>query len=175
MSLSAVPYLPPPPRRLPHLIALSSLGVLAAANLFEHGFGYEPCQLCLYQRLPWWIAFGLGCMAILLVRQRPTLALMVSLTALTAVTAGAGLAGYHAGVEYGFWAGPSGCAGGGAEIARDLGAALEQARQGPAGPACDEVPWSLFGISMAGYNFLLSLGLVALGAWSLKNARRTPG
>jgi disulfide bond formation protein DsbB len=35
------------PRRLPHLIALSAALVLLIANVFEHGFGYEPCQLCL--------------------------------------------------------------------------------------------------------------------------------
>lgn len=156
------------PRRLPHLIALSAALVLAAANVFEHVFGYEPCQLCLYQRLPWWIALGLACVAAWLLRVRPTLSLLIAILALLTVAVGAGLAGYHAGVEYKFWAGPSGCSGAGGDLAGGLAAALQAVQEGPAGPACDEVPWSLFGISMAGYNFLLSLGLVALGGWIVK-------
>jgi disulfide bond formation protein DsbB len=161
------------PRRLPHLIALSAALVLLIANVFEHGFGYEPCQLCLYQRLPWWIALGLGCCAAWVMRRRPTLALMIALLALITVGVGAGIAGYHAGVEYRFWEGPAGCAGGG-DLAGGLAAALQAVEAGPTGPACDEVPWSLFGISMAGYNFLLSLGLVALGGWILRKSSAKP-
>lgn len=160
-----------PPKRLPILIAFSAAAVLAAANVFEHGFGYEPCTLCLYQRLPWWIALGLGCVAAMLIKTRATLALLVSLTALVAVAVGAGIAGYHAGVEYQFWAGPSGCTGAQA-LSGGLGAAMNAVSQGPSGPACDEAPWSLFGISMAGYNFLLSLGLVAFGGIAVWNAMR---
>lgn len=160
-----------PPKRLPLLIAGSAAAVLAAANFFEYVLGYAPCQLCLYQRIPWWIALGLGCAAMMLTKRRGTLSLIVVLTALLAVAAGAGIAGYHAGVEYKFWPGPSGCTGT-QEISGSLSAAIGNVQDGPAPPACDEVPWSLFGISMAGYNFFLSLGLVALSALVLNAARR---
>lgn len=160
-----------PPRRLPLLIAGSAALILMTVNVFEHGFGYEPCVLCLYQRLPWWIALGLGCLAAILMKTRATLSLLVSLTALAAIAVGAGIAGYHAGVEFQFWPGPSGCSGA-QELSGGLSAAMNSVAQGPSGPACDEVPWSLFGISMAGYNFLLSLGLVGLGGWIVYNAMR---
>jgi disulfide bond formation protein DsbB len=82
---------------------------------------------------------------------------------------GAGLAAFHAGVEWKFWPGPEICAGGaGGFQPRDLNAALE-------GPQrvirCDEAPWRLLGLSMASYNALISLGLAAL---SLLAALRKP-
>jgi disulfide bond formation protein DsbB len=160
-----------PPKRLPTVIAGASAAMLAAANTFEHVFGYVPCQLCLYQRLPWWVALGLGCLAALVIKTRPTLALLISITALIAIAVGAGIAGYHAGVEYQFWAGPSGCSGT-ASLSGDLSAALSNVSDGPTGPSCDEAPWTLFGISMAGYNFLISLGLAALGALAIRAAMR---
>ncbi|MDW3204494.1 MAG: disulfide bond formation protein B [Alphaproteobacteria bacterium] len=160
-----------PPKRLPAVIAGVSAAILATANIFEHVFGYVPCQLCLYQRLPWWVALGLGCLAALVIKARPTLALLIAITALIAVAVGAGIAGYHAGVEYQFWPGPSGCSGT-ASLSGDLSQALSKVSEGPTGPSCDEAPWSLFGISMAGYNFLLSLGLVALGALAIRAAAR---
>lgn len=156
------------PRRLPLLMVASAAAVLITANVFEHVFGYQPCQLCLYQRLPWWIALGIGCLAmIVLKKDRPTLSLLLMLVGFAAVAVGAGIAGYHAGVEYGFWEGPSGCTGA-RELGGGLSEALGQIQGGMVAPSCDTAPWSLFGISMAGYNFLISLGLVALGTWIMK-------
>lgn len=159
------------PRFLPQLIAGSAALVLIVVHIFEYGFGYLPCQLCLYQRLPWWAALGLGCIAALLIRQRPTLAFLISLLALFVILVGAGLGGYHAGVEYGFWQGPTGCSGA-QDLSSGLTSAIQQVESGPAGPSCGEVVWSLFGISMAGYNMLISLGLVALGGWIIQSARK---
>lgn len=82
---------------------------------------------------------------------------------------GAGLAGYHVGVEYKWWAGPSGC-GGGTGLA-DNTEALLQALQNEKIVRCDEVAFTLFGLSMAGYNFLASLGLAALSGLGYAAAR----
>ena len=161
-------------KRLPLLIAAAAAAVLTAANVFDHVLGYEPCQLCLYQRLAWWIVLGLGCTAMLLVKSRTTLALLIALTALITVAAGGGVAGYQTGVEYGFWPGPTGCSGE-RELADSLADSLAKARSVPAPPACGTVAWSLFGISMAGYDLLLSLGLTALSALIAAKARRTTG
>lgn len=169
MNALLVKYLPP--KRLPAAVAGVSAAVLATANVFEHVFSYVPCQLCLYQRLPWWIALGIACLAALIVKVRPTLALLISATALIAVAVGAGIAFFHAGVEYQFWEGPSGCAGT-ASLSGELSQAMSRVSEGPTGPSCDEAAWTLFGISMAGYNFLISLGLVLLGALAVRAAAR---
>ena len=134
---------------------LISVAVLGAAHIFEYGFGYEPCKLCLYQRLPWWFAIGIASLAL---NFRKRVHFMVILTILGGITilVGAGIAGYHAGVEYKWWEGPSGCTGnvGSADMTlEELKAAIMSA----APVRCDEVVWSLFGISMAGYNFIISL------------------
>ncbi len=149
-----------------YLLLLSAVVVLGAAHVFEYGFGYEPCKLCLYQRLPWWLAIGLGSLAI---NFRKRTHLMVMLTLLGGITllAGAVIAGYHTGVEYKLWAGPSGCTGtvGSADMTLEE---LKAAIMSTAPVRCDEIPWSLFGISMAGYNFIISLfmGLFIIhGAW----------
>lgn len=149
------------PKHIPLFIAAISALVLVTVHVFEFGFGYIPCELCLYQRLPWWIALGLGSMATMIVNRRGVLALLFSITALVAIVIGAGIAAYHAGVEYKFWPGPAGCSGA-QELAGGLAAAIQNTQTGPVGPACDQVAWSLFGISMAGYNVLLSLTVAAL-------------
>jgi disulfide bond formation protein DsbB len=159
------------PNQLPTLIVLASAMVLVAVTVFEHGFGYEPCQLCLYQRIPWWSALGLGSIAMILMKARPTLALMVVITALVAIAIGGGIAAYHAGVEYKFWEGPAGCTGA-RNLVAGLSDALGKVDSGPVPPACDEVPWSLFGISMAGCNFLFSLGLIAVCYGIARRARK---
>lgn len=143
----------------PILLTLAAVAILGTAYFFEFVLGLEPCQLCLYQRIPWWIAIGTGCLAISM-RQRPVL--MSILTVLTALTilSGAGIAGFHAGVEFKWWEGPTACSGG---IVGDTVDALKEAIMGAPVVRCDEVPWSLFGISMAGYNFLLSVGLGLYG------------
>ncbi|WP_420548659.1 disulfide bond formation protein B [Curvivirga sp.] len=148
------------------ILLISAVLVLGAAHVFEYGFGYEPCKLCLYQRLPWWLAIGLGSVAI---NFRRKVHLMVIFTVMggLALLVGAGIAGYHTGVEYKLWEGPSGCTGtvGSADMSLDE---LKAAIMSAAPVRCDEIPWSLFGISMAGYNFLLSLGFglfIIYGAW----------
>ncbi|MDF1748408.1 MAG: disulfide bond formation protein B [Alphaproteobacteria bacterium] len=155
-----------PPQRIPTAIALCAALVLITVNIFEYGFGYLPCHLCLYQRLPWWIALGLSSVAIMLLKRRGVLSLLISIVALFAIFIGAGLAAYHAGVEYQFWAGPSGCTGA-QELSSGLAGAIQNIQTGPPAPSCDAAAWTLFGISMAGYNFLFSLFVVTIGGMAI--------
>lgn len=156
------------PSWLGALLALTAAAVLGAANYFEHVVGLEPCTLCLYQRVPWWVALGLGCVAIL-GRRAPVVASVSLGLAILVLLAGAALAGYHAGVEWGVLPGPSGCSGDAMPQSLD---ALNQSLAGPPPARCDEVPWSLFGISMAGYNFLLSVGAAVLLFLAMRRAGR---
>jgi len=157
------------PAALGLVVALLAAATLGAAHYFEHVVGLAPCELCLYQRLPWWMALGLACVAIL-GRRAPLVASVALGLAALALLGNAGLAAYHTGVEYGWWAGPSGCSGA-AALPSDLGG-LKQALQGPPPPRCDETPWSLFGLSMAAYNLLLSLGGAALIIGVMRGAGR---
>ena len=160
------------PSRLPQFLILVSGGLLVGANIFEHVFGYAPCQLCLYQRLTWWIVLGVACAAAWLMKRRATLAVLISVVAIVAVAAGAVIAGYHAGAEYKWWLGPSGCSGA-QELTTSLADAINSVGAGPAPPACDEVPWSLFGISMAGYNFLISIATILVAGALTRRALKT--
>ena len=138
----------------------ASLVLLGGAHAFEHWGGLLPCALCLTQRDAHWVAIIISLFLILTQKQSTWRVNRLPLFALLAVAylVGAGIAVYHAGVEWKWWAGPAACsaAGAGPVNVDDLLNALGQAA---AGPSCDEIPWSLFGISMAGYNALLSLGL----------------
>ena len=160
----------------PHQIAwialVASLALLGGAHAFEQFGGLAPCILCLQQRDAHWAALAAAAIIVvagLAVSRLPAPVLTGLFALLTlAYLAGAGLAGFHMGVEWQWWEGPQACAAGGNSggfTVEDLAKSLTQA---PSGPSCDDVAWSLFGISMAGYNFLFSLGLAALSALGLK-------
>jgi disulfide bond formation protein DsbB len=136
--------------------AAGSAALLAAAFAFQYLGGLAPCPLCLWQRWPHAVAVALG--ALILVWPRRELAGLAAL----ALLVGAGIAGYHVGIEQGWWPGPSTC------VAPELGAvsAEDLLQDILAAPVvrCDEIAWSLFGVSMAGWNGIASLVLAALWA-----------
>ncbi|TNE57882.1 MAG: disulfide bond formation protein B [Alphaproteobacteria bacterium] len=145
------------------LIAISAL-TLAAAHGFEHFGNLPPCPLCLDQREAYWAAIFLGLLGWIATRTEKTRSTGLPLIFLILVTLalgyGAYLAGYHAGVEYKWWAGPASCTVSGARMSIEAMLALENSDV----VLCDEIPWSLFGISMAGYNFLIAASLTLTGA-----------
>ena len=154
------------PARSPILIALASAGALAAAFLAQYGFDLQPCILCIYQRWPYAVALEASLLALLLAGRRAPLTALLGLCAL-AFMVNAGIAGYHVGIEQHWWAGTEACTGPSGEAA-SVQELLAQIQAAPV-VRCDEVAWSLFGISMAGYNLLASL---ALAVFSLSMARR---
>lgn len=141
---------------------LSSAGLLAGAHVFE-ALGYAPCPLCLDQREAHWLALAValaGVGASILFKARLAAAAAVGAAAMVYAVSAA-LSGYHTGVEWKFWPGPKSCA---AAIAPPT--SIEEIEKGLSdkarGPACEAAQWRLFGVSMAGYNFLFSSGLMAL-------------
>jgi len=141
------------------LLALSAvtLGIVHAAQYLG---GLQPCPLCLYQRWPWWIAGGLAVLAL-----RPGLSRAALAAAGLAVWVGGGIAAYHVGIEQQWWAGPASCSG--LATPDSLEALRAQIFAAPV-ILCDEIAWSLFGVSMAGYNALLSLATGAGLFWLLR-------
>ena len=145
------------------ICAAMSGGLLVAAFLFEYVGGLAPCKMCIWQR---WahVALILTALSGLLIptqiRAKPALMFVV-----VAAMISAAIAGFHAGVEWQLWDGPSGCTAS-LSSSGDMSLLVDQLLATPV-VRCDEVPWSLFGISMAGWNSILSLDIAgfALMSW----------
>lgn len=142
-----------PTRAFPAFVLAASAIVLGGALLSQYWGGLAPCELCLLQRWPWAVAIVISFVAIM-VGSRPALPWVALLLAVV-FAIGSALAFYHVGVERRWFAGPGACSG--AATAADTLEALKAQilRQQPV--RCDEVAWSLWGISLAGWNLLASL------------------
>jgi disulfide bond formation protein DsbB len=160
------------------LTALVSTLLIAGAHIFQFA-GYEPCDLCLQQRTPHWVNMGLGAAALVLLWRgfnRLTPLFLLAMAGALSVTAG--IAAYHVGVEQKWWEGPTGCSAGGIGPNLSLEEMLAQIENTTVVP-CDQVTWSLFGVSMAGYNFLISTAAALFALWALsrmmRNGRKNQG
>ena len=145
--------------RWPVLALAACVFMLGTAHAFETFGKLGPCLLCLKQREVYWVTGTLALIAVVLSRtawadrvRRPLILLLG-----VGFLYGAGLAAYHAGAEWKWWPGPAACAAGGAVAADDLVALLKGAKI--AAPSCDKAVWVFAGLSMAGWNAVISLGL----------------
>jgi disulfide bond formation protein DsbB len=143
-------------RVFPALVLAASAVVLGGALLSQYWGGLAPCEVCLLQRWPWGVAIVIAFIATM-VGGRPALPWVALLLAAVFVVSG-GLAFYHVGVEQHWFAGPSACSA--AATAADTVEALKAQilRQQPV--RCDDVAWSLWGISLAGWNLVVSLAML---------------
>ncbi|MEM9634162.1 MAG: disulfide bond formation protein B [Pseudomonadota bacterium] len=149
-------------RNLTLLGFLGGSAAIAAAWGYQLIGGYVPCKLCLEQRIPYYVGLPLAALAIVLMMQRRAGLATVVLLAVAAIFAyGSGLGIYQSGAEWGFWAGPNDCGGGGAAPAS--AANMLQALQSTRIVSCTEASWRMFGLSFAGWNAVASGG-VALSA-----------
>lgn len=133
------------------LLAVTALG---GALISQYVFGMIPCPLCIYQRWPYAIIIALSLPALFmgLKKKEKAASALVFLCGL-ALLAGGVIAAYHTGVEQHWWKSfLEGCTIN-FDSAKDLLKQIESTRAA----RCDEIPWSMFGISMAGYNALISL------------------
>jgi disulfide bond formation protein DsbB len=127
--------------------------LLGGAYASQYGFGLFPCELCWWQRYPHFAALALALLSFAAEPKR----LLVALAALAVLVSGL-IGAYHAGVEYGWWEGLTTCSstslGGGDPLEAIMNAPLIR---------CDVPQWTLFGISLAGFNFLIStVGAIAV-------------
>lgn len=150
-------------------IGLLSTAMLGAALVSQYLFGLPPCELCHWQRWAHIAAIGLAGIGFLAAGPgrggRMAAAAGLGLAGL-ALLAGAGIAGFHVGVELHWWEGTSAC--GGAGTPDSLEALRAQIMAQPV-VRCDEVAFSFAGISMAGWNGLLSLALAVAAALGARN------
>ena len=132
--------------RLAYLLALLiPAALLGGALIAQYGFGLPPCEMCWWQRYPHIVALALAVLA--WVTRRDAL---VALAAVAILVSGA-IGAFHAGVEYDWWEGLTACTanglGGSDPLASIMAAPIVR---------CDVAPWALGGISLAGFNFLIS-------------------
>ncbi|QUL37312.1 disulfide bond formation protein B [Erythrobacter sp. JK5] len=144
------------------LLALAlPAALLGGAYISQYVFGLYPCEMCWWQRWPHFAALGFALLGLAI----PPPRLWTGLAALAIIASGL-IGGFHAGVEYGWWQGITGCATtqiGAIDVMDPTAAPLIR---------CDVAPWTLFGISLAGWNFLFStLGGLTILALMLKQER----
>ncbi|MBX7541479.1 disulfide bond formation protein B [Qipengyuania sphaerica] len=139
-----------PHLRLAQRVALIvPAALLVGAYISQYGFDLYPCEMCWWQRWPHFAAVALALLAFL----TPPKKLWVALAAGGILTSGL-IGGFHAGVEYGWWEGITSCAA--IPHTGEGQSALDAIMEAPV-VRCDEAPWSLLGISLAGFNFLISV------------------
>jgi len=148
-------------------IFVLSAATILGAWYFQYVLKLPPCPLCLEERLPYHIVIPLSLlMAIAAFVRAPRALITVGFVAiLAAVLCGAALGAYHAGVEWRFWPGPTDCSGPLTDLTAK-GPLINQL-QSIHVVRCDEAAWRFLGISLAGYNVLISLALAAIAAFGL--------
>jgi|SRR5579863_1779106 len=126
------------------------LALLAGAWSFQIWGGLFPCEMCWWQRYAHMAGLGFAVLALLIGARQMRMAL-VALAGL-AIAASAVIAGYHAGVEYGWWHGFTACT---SNVKFGAGDPLAAIMAAPT-VRCDELQWQIAGVSLAGFNFLIS-------------------
>lgn len=154
-------------RHAPALIFLAAIAVLGTALASQYLGGLQPCELCLYERWPY---YAIVIVMLLAMLSRNASIARAALALSTLIFLGSSvLAAYHVGVEQHWIEGPTACTG-------DLGNAsspdaLLQALQGRQPVQCDVVQWSFHGLSLAGLNLAVSLALLAFSLWAAMQTR----
>jgi disulfide bond formation protein DsbB len=152
------------------MFAIAAATILGALG-FEHIGGYLPCHLCLLERVPYYVGLPVVALAVLAILLKAPRLAVVGLFALFAALMiyNAGLAAYHSGVEWGFWQGPASCS---PSVTVGSAADLLNQLENTHAPSCTEAALRIFGISLAGYNALISALLAALGIVGARMAWR---
>lgn len=160
------------------LAAASAVSVLGGVTIlgawyFQLVLKLSPCPLCLEERIPYYVEIALSLLTVVAaIADAPRKLIAVGFLAIIAATlCSAALGAYHAGVEWRFWPGPTDCSGPVTDFTKQ-GSLLDQL-QSVQVVRCDEAAWRLFGVSLAGYNVMISLALAAIGVFGLR--ARTAG
>jgi disulfide bond formation protein DsbB len=159
-----------PPLAAAVIIAVIGLLTICGFFFFQYVLGYPPCPLCLDQRDAYYVSVPLAALLLLGVSHGASPKVLIAGFALIAAVMlwNTGLSAYHAGVEWKFWPGPTDCSG----PINDFGSASNMLKklQDIRIVRCDEAAWRFLGVSLAGYDVLISLLLAAVAAWGFKGS-----
>ena len=154
-------------------IAVVGIATILGAYFFQYGLGLPPCPLCLEQRLAYYVSIPLAALVLLGVSVGASR--KVALLALVVIAGfmlwNAGLGVYHSGVEWQWWQGPQDCSGAAPDFSSG-GSILDQINRTRV-VRCDEAAWRFLGLSLAGYNAVISLALAAIALWGAAAAYRS--
>jgi disulfide bond formation protein DsbB len=159
-----------PPLAAAAIVALAGLATIGGFFFFQYVVGLAPCPLCLEQRDAYYVSVPLAALLWLGAgygAQRKVL-LLGFLVIATAMLWNTGLATYHAGIEWKWWPGPAECSG----PINTIGTAKDLLNQlNTFSPVrCDEAQWRFLGLSLAGYDVLISLALALVALWGARAA-----
>src|SRR5215813_12492481 len=159
-----------PPFAAAAIVAVVGALTIGAVFFFQYILGYPPCPLCLEQRNAFYVSIPLAALLCFGANRGASIKVMIAGFAVIAAIMlwNAGLSAYHAGVEWKFWPGPADCSG----PINSLGSATDMLKrlQNIRIVRCDEAAWRFLGISLAGYDVLVSLFLAATAAWGFKES-----
>ena len=151
------------------LVLALAVATIIGAFAFQAA-GYAPCKLCLKERLPYYVGIALAAVALALAWRGPAGVARAGLVLLALVflfSAGFGI--YHAGVEWKFWAGPASCAGGAARPASNADFLKQLSSVHVV--QCDAVAIRILGLSLAGWNAIVSLAIAGVALAGLRGSR----
>ncbi len=139
--------------------------LLGGAYISQYGFGLYPCEMCWWQRYPHFVALAFGGLAVMQMLRGQGGARAFAMLAAASVAVSGLIGGFHAGVEYGWWEGVTACT---SAVTPEPGESYLDAIMRAPIVRCDVAPWEMFGVSLAGYNFLISCGAAILTAVLLR-------
>ena len=151
-------------------LLLCSASLLIAVLYFEYVLDLIPCKLCYWQRVPHAAIVLLGFLALI----KKTYRSFLCLGCLLAICSGLLISGFHVGIEYKIWQGPINCSANNLSNTLSPDIFLESLLKLPI-IRCDEVQWSFLNLSMAGWNFFISIALTVFWSHIVLNVFRTRG
>jgi len=154
------------------LVAAGGAATILGAYYFQYVMGLQPCPLCLEQRIAFYVSIPLAIVVAIAANRgasRGVVAAGLGVIAL-AMLLNSGLALFHAGVEWKWWPGPQDCSGPLTDLT--AGGDLLSSLTNLTIVRCDEAAWRFLGLSLAGYDVLISLALAAIAAWGAAAAWR---
>jgi disulfide bond formation protein DsbB len=159
-------------RRWPAWALAAALALLAIAHAFQTFGRLEPCHLCLEQRTAYWWAAAIALVGLAARRLSPAAGRWPWVEWLLALAflSAAAIAIQQAGAEWKWWTAPESCSGATTVTAADIARAMQGTMT--RAPRCDEAPWRLLGLSMAGWDALAALALAALSVAAALRRRR---
>jgi disulfide bond formation protein DsbB len=155
------------------LVLVVAAATIAGAWFFQLVMGLQPCPMCLQQRYAYYAIIPLSMLVALgAARGAPRPLLIAGLVVIALAAAGNSAFGvYHSGVEWKFWQGPTDCTGPLVDFGK-AGSLLEQLDKVKV-VRCDEVQWRFLGLSLAGYNALISALMVVIAGWGVMKSAKS--